>query len=110
MRGRDLNTGETAEVVVSSEDMRMALDPGVTQIVRTVVAALGDSPPELAQDIMSQGIVLTGGGAMLTGLDERITAETQVHVRQAQDPTMCVIHGMGAALESGVRWSGIFEE
>lgn len=110
VRGRDLNTGETAEVVVSSEDMRMALDPGVTKIVRTVVAALGDSPPELAQDIMSQGIVLTGGGAMLTGLDERITAETQVRVRQADDPTMCVIHGIGAALESGVRWSGIFEE
>lgn len=110
VRGRDLNTGESTEVVVSSEDMRMALDPGVTKIVRTVVAALGDAPPELAQDIMSQGIVLTGGGALLTGLDERITAETQVRVRQAEEPTRCVIHGIGAALESGIRWSGMFDD
>ncbi|MDD6398039.1 MAG: rod shape-determining protein MreB [Selenomonadaceae bacterium] len=97
--GRDLLTGLPKNIEVTTEQISEALKPYVTQIVDSVKDVLEKCPPELASDIMDHGIILTGGGAMLYGLDELIRRETQIPTSLADDPMSCVALGTGKALD-----------
>lgn len=99
VRGRDLISGLPRSVVVTSEEVRRALDEPVAEIVNAVRTTLDRTPPELAGDVMDSGIVLTGGGALLLGLADRLQHETGMPVRVAQNPTDCVVLGTGRCIE-----------
>ena len=99
VRGRDMLTGLPKTVIISSEEVRHALEEPVSQIVDAIKSTLDKTPPELAADIMDRGIVLAGGGALLAGLDERLRHETQMPVQLAESPLTCVAVGSGRSLE-----------
>ena len=99
IRGRDLVTGLPKTVTVSSVEMREALEESISSIIDAVKFTLDQTPPELAADIMDQGIVLAGGGALLRGLDQRLANETGMPIRTAHDPLYAVARGSGQALE-----------
>jgi rod shape-determining protein MreB len=99
VRGRDMLTGLPKTVILTSEEIRRALDEPVTQIIEAIKSTLDKTPPELAADIMDRGIVLAGGGSLLTGLDERLRHETQMPVHLAESPLTCVAVGSGRSLE-----------
>lgn len=99
IRGRDLVTGLPKTIVVSSEEIREAIDEPVTAIVDAVKATLDKTPPELAADIMEQGIMITGGGALLLGLDRRLEHETGMPIHIADNPLHSVAIGSGQSLE-----------
>ncbi len=99
IRGRDLVTGLPKTVVVSTEEIRKAVEEPVSAIVDAVKVTLDKTPPELAADIMEQGIVLTGGGALMHGLDARLQEETGMPMVVARDPLNCVAVGSGQCLE-----------
>ena len=99
IRGRDLVTGLPKTVTVSSVEMREALEEGISSIVDAVKFTLDQTPPELAADIMDQGIMMAGGGALLRGLDQRLANETGMPIRIAVDPLYAVARGSGQALE-----------
>jgi rod shape-determining protein MreB len=99
IRGRDLVSGLPKTVVLSSAEVRLALEVPLTQIIDAVKQTLDKTPPELASDIMDRGIVLAGGGALLQRLNERIRAETQMPVHLAESPLTCVAVGSGRSLE-----------
>jgi rod shape-determining protein MreB len=92
-------TGLPKTVILTSEEIRRALDEPVTQIIEAIKSTLDKTPPELAADIMDRGIVLAGGGALLNGLDERLRHETQMPVHLAESPLTCVAVGSGRSLE-----------
>lgn len=100
VRGRELMTGMPKTVVLSPADVRDAIEELVRQIVDAAVTCLGDAPPELAQDIIVQGIHLVGGGSLLRGLAPRLAAETAVPVHVVDTPLECVAMGAGRCLES----------
>jgi rod shape-determining protein MreB len=99
VRGRDMLTGLPKTVVLSSDEVRHALEEPVSQIIDAIRTTLDKTPPELAADIMDRGIVLAGGGALLTGLDERLRHETQMPTQLAESPLTCVAVGSGRSLE-----------
>ena len=99
IRGRDLVSGLPKTVVLSSAEVRTALEVPLSQIIDAVKQTLDKTPPELASDIMDRGIVLAGGGALLQRLNERIRAETQMPVHLAESPLTCVAVGSGRSLE-----------
>ncbi len=99
VKGRDLVAGLPKTIVIDSIEVRDALAPTVGQIVDRVRNVLESTPPELASDIIERGIVLTGGVALLRGLSERLSEETQVPVFVADDPMSCVAKGCGRALD-----------
>ncbi|MDX1691551.1 MAG: rod shape-determining protein [Acidimicrobiia bacterium] len=99
IRGRDLVTGLPKTVVVSASEVREAIEEPVQQVVDAVKFCLDKTPPELAADTMERGIVLTGGGALLRGLDVRIANETGTPVVTAERPLQSVVVGSGKALE-----------
>jgi rod shape-determining protein MreB len=99
IRGRDLITGLPRTIVVSAEEIRRAIDEPVHAIVDAVKATLDRTPPELSGDIMDRGIVLTGGGALLRGLDERLRHETGMPIIIADRPLDCVALGSGKCVE-----------
>jgi rod shape-determining protein MreB len=99
VRGRDLVAGLPRTVQVSSDEIREALSEPITQIVERVKAVLEQTPPELSADIIERGIWLTGGGALLRGLDKLLSAATDIPVYVAEDPLSCVAIGTGRALE-----------
>jgi rod shape-determining protein MreB len=99
IRGRDLVTGLPKTVVVSTGEIREAVEEPVAAIVDAVKVTLDKTPPELAADIMERGIVLAGGGALLLGLDRVIQAETGMPTRVAQNPLYSVVLGSGYCLE-----------
>lgn len=99
IRGRDLVSGLPRTVVVTAAEVREALDEPVTAIVDAVRTALDRTPPELAGDVMDRGIMLTGGGALLRGMAERLEHETRMPVRVAEDPLRCVAFGAGRCVE-----------
>ncbi len=99
IRGRDLVTGLPKTIVTSTEEIREALEEPVSAIVDAVKTTLDKTPPELAADIMEQGIVLTGGGALLHGLDVRLSHETGMPILIARDPLHAVAIGSGQCLE-----------
>ena len=100
VRGRELVTGLPKTVVLSPEEVRMAIEEPVSAIIDSVVDCLGEAPPELAQDLIVQGIHLVGGGGMLRGLDVRLSEETDVEVRLVDLPLECVVLGAGQCIES----------
>ena len=97
-RGRDLVTGLPKSVEVTSEEIMDALDEPLHEICETVHNVLERTPPELAADISNSGIVVTGGGALLYGIDKRIEDRTGIKVIIAEDPKSCVAIGTGKAL------------
>jgi rod shape-determining protein MreB len=99
LRGRDLLTGLPRAVEITAEQVREAIEVSVQQIVDTIKDTIEETPPELVADIMDQGIVLAGGGALLQGLDRRVSEATQMPVHVADDPLTCVARGTGKALE-----------
>lgn len=99
VRGRDLLTGLPKNIIVSSEEIRSAIEEPVSAIVATIKETLEETPPELASDLMDRGMFLAGGGAQLKGLDERLREETGMPVHLTEDPTTCVVRGSGKALE-----------
>lgn len=99
LRGRDLITGLPREVAVNDTEIREALSRSVRTIIDNIKATLEITPPELVADIYERGIVLAGGGALLSGLDQAIAKQIQIPVRIADDPLTCVVRGCGALLE-----------
>ena len=99
VRGRNLAEGVPRSFVLTSEEILGALQEPLTAIVSAVKGVLEQSPPELAADIAERGIVLTGGGALLRGMDKLLSAETGLPVIVAEDPLTCVARGGGLALE-----------
>ncbi|CEK17153.1 rod shape-determining protein MreB [Chthonomonas calidirosea] len=100
VRGRDLVAGLPKTIQVTSEEIREALAEPVSAIVEKVKRVLEKTPPELSADIIERGIMLTGGGALLRGLDQLISSVTGLPVRVAEDPLTCVVIGTGRALEN----------
>ncbi|MDH4145653.1 MAG: rod shape-determining protein [Acidimicrobiia bacterium] len=99
VRGRDLITGLPKTVAITTTEIREALAEPVVTIVDAVKVTLDKTPPELAADIMEQGITLAGGGALLNGLDRRLAHETGMPIRIAENPLYCVALGSGQSLE-----------
>src|SRR5438067_1171887 len=99
IKGRDLISGLPKTIHVTAEEVRRALEEPVTSIIDAVKNTLDRCPPELAADIMDKGIVLTGGGALLRGLDERLKHETGMPVHIAENPLSSVAIGSGKCLE-----------
>jgi rod shape-determining protein MreB len=100
IRGRDLISGLPRTIPLTTEQVREALSEPVSAIVDAVKATLDRTPPELAADIMEQGIMITGGGALLAGIDRRLSHETGMPINIARDPLFSVVIGSGRALEN----------
>jgi rod shape-determining protein MreB and related proteins len=99
VKGRDLVDGIPKSIVITDGEVREALREVVIIIVEAVQACLERIPPELAADIVDKGIVLTGGGALLRGLDDLLRKETRLPVTLAEDPMSCVALGLGRVLD-----------
>lgn len=100
IRGRDLETGLPKSIKLSSDEIREALLPIINQITNDIKETLEEAPPELVSDVMQKGIVLTGGGSLLPGLDKAITEMTKMPVVLADDPLSSVVKGCGKLLEN----------
>ena len=100
VRGRDLMSGLPKTVVLSAAEVREAIAEPVSSMVDAVISCLGQAPPELAQDLIGQGIYLVGGGGMLKGLDERLAVETEIPVHLVDAPLECVVLGAGRCIEA----------
>jgi rod shape-determining protein MreB and related proteins len=99
IRGRDLVTGLPKTVMLSSSEIRTAIEEPVSQIVAAVKDTLDRTPPELAGDIMDRGITLAGGGALLKGMAQRMREECQMPCQTTESPLTCVAVGSGRSLE-----------
>ena len=99
IRGRDLMTGIPKVIKVSYSEIAFALDKSISKIEEAVLKALEISPPELSADIYDNGIHLTGGGALLRGLDKRLSLKTKLPINVAEDPLRAVVRGTGATLK-----------
>ncbi len=100
LRGRNLVTGLPEEIMVSDDDIRKAMEKSVRQIVNQIKETVEETPPELLADIMTNGLYLSGGGALLRGLDTLITKETKIPTRVVEDPLTAVVRGAGLVLEN----------
>jgi len=100
VNGRDLMTGIPKQIMVSYTEIAHALDKSITKIESAILRALETTPPELASDIYRTGLYLTGGGALLRGLDKRIAQKTKLPVHVADDPLRAVVRGTGIALKN----------
>ncbi len=100
VNGRDLMTGIPKQITVSYSEIASALDKSISKIEEAVLRALELTPPELSADIYSTGLYLTGGGALLRGLDKRISQKTKLPVHVADDPLRAVVRGTGMALKN----------
>jgi rod shape-determining protein MreB len=100
VRGRHLTSGIPQTILITSEEVRKAISEQVDSIVQTVRTALENTPPELAADLVDRGIVLTGGGALLKGLDQLLREETSLPITVVEDPLSTVVLGTGQALDN----------
>lgn len=100
VRGRDLVSGLPKTIVLTATEIREAIDPVVTQMVDSVIRCLGAAPPELAQDFLKRGMYLVGGGALLTGMGERIARDTNVPIVLSNDALEAVVLGAGHCVEN----------
>lgn len=100
VKGRDLVSGIPQNIVITSEEVRKAISEPVDSIVQAVRMALEQTPPELAADIVDRGIVLTGGGALLRGLDSLLREETSLPITVVEDPLSTVALGSGRVLDN----------
>lgn len=99
IRGRDLITGLPRAVTIAESQIRDALKEPVALIIEAIKTTIEETPPELAADIMDKGIMLSGGGALLKGLDKLIHSKMHIPVHIAEDPLECVVHGAGKCLD-----------
>lgn len=99
IRGRDLVTGLPRTLRVTSDEIRKALAEPVAAIIEAIKVTLENTPPELAADIMDRGIVMTGGGSLLKGLDVLVSKETGMPVHVSDEPLLCVVKGAGKVLD-----------
>ena len=100
IKGRDLVSGLPKTFTISSYEIRDAISEPIESIISTIRSTLEETPPELSGDILKDGITIMGGGALLTGLEQRIESETSLKVKRATDPLSCVADGTGAILEN----------
>jgi len=106
-KGRDLVAGIPKAIEINSVEIREAIAEPVSQIVDAVKLALERTPPMLAADIRDRGIILTGGGALLRGLDQRLRDETSLPINLAEDPLTCVVRGTGVVLDNFERYEPV---
>ena len=107
VQGRDLVTGKPKQVMISYSEVAKALDKSIIRIEEAIMEALSQTPPELAADIYNTGIYLAGGGALLRGLDLRISRKTDLPVYIAEDALQAVVRGTGIALKNIERYKTI---
>ena len=100
VRGRDLVTGLPREVIITDSDIREAIAPAVNELVDGIKEVLETTPPEILSDVMHRGIVLSGGGALLTGLDSLLEGVLKIPIFVAEDPLTAVARGAGVVLDS----------
>ncbi len=100
VNGRDLMTGIPKQIMVSYSEIALSLDKSIAKIEEAVLKALEHTPPELSADIYQTGLYLTGGGALLRGLDKRISSKSKLPVYVAEDPLQAVVKGTGIALKN----------
>jgi rod shape-determining protein MreB len=100
VRGRSVATGVPINVIVTNKDLQIALQEPLQQMIKAIEAALDAAPPELVADIIEHGVVLTGGGALLNGLDKFFNKVVQLPIIMAPDPLTCVVRGGGKVLEN----------
>lgn len=105
--GRDLMTGIPKQLVVTYSEIAHSLDKSISKIEEAILKALETTPPELASDIQRNGIYLTGGGALLRGLDKRISQKTKLMVHVADDPLKAVVRGTGIALKNREQYAAL---
>ncbi len=98
--GRDITTGFPKQVEVSDEAIRQSLTEPISAIISSVVTALEQVSPEIAQDVIARGVHLAGGGSLLKGLSERLQRETGIRFHRAQDPLSCVVRGVGKVIDN----------
>jgi len=110
VRGREMFTGMPKTVILQPYEIRTAIEEPVSVMVDSVVSCLGKAPPELAQDLLTSGIYLVGGGSLLRGLDSRISQETGVPVVHAESPMECVVLGAGQLVEDFDAMRAMFME
>jgi rod shape-determining protein MreB len=108
VRGRDLMSGLPKTVILSPEEVREAIDEQIAAVIDSVIACLGQAPPELAQDLIVRGMYLVGGGGMLRGFDLRIAEETEIPVHLVDAPLECVVLGAGKVIENYDRLKMMF--
>lgn len=99
VRGRDLETGLPKSIKLSTSEVREALVPVVQEIIGNIVNTLEETPPELVSDIMESGIILAGGGSLLSGIDRLVSEKTKMPVYIADDPLSCVVRGCAYLLD-----------
>lgn len=109
VNGRDLMTGIPKQITVSYGEVAHALDKSIVKIEEAILKALETTPPELASDIYRTGLYLTGGGALLRGLDKRISLKTKLNVHVAEDPLRAVVRGTGLALKNTEKYSFLID-
>jgi len=109
VNGRDLMTGIPKQIKISYGEMAHALDKSISKIEDAILKALESTPPELASDIYRTGLYLTGGGALLRGLDKRIAQKTKLPVHIAEDPLRAVVRGTGIALKNTHRYTFLID-
>jgi rod shape-determining protein MreB len=107
VNGRDLMTGIPKAITVTYQEIANALDKSITKIEEAILKALELTPPELSADIYQTGLYLTGGGALLRGLDKRVSAKTKLQVYVAEDPLRAVVRGTGIVLKNLQRYKHI---
>jgi len=107
VKGRDIITGIPKTVTVHSSEIREAIQEPITSIVNAVRTALEKTPPELASDIVERGIIMTGGGAQLKGLDVLLQEETNLTIHVDDEPLTCVVRGTGKILEDPERYASV---
>jgi len=110
IQGRDLITGKPREIVISHREMVKALDKSVQRVEDAILDTLSKTPPELAADIYNTGIFLAGGGALLRGLDKRISRKTDLPVYVAEDPLRAVVRGTGIALKNIQKYKAVLKK
>ena len=106
--GKDLLTGIPRTMKISREEIRESIEEPISAIIDAVRRALEKLPPEFVSDLNETGMILTGGGALLRGLDKRIEDETDIKVYVTDDPLFFVVLGAGQALEDMVRYKKVF--
>ncbi len=107
VKGRDLVSGIPKTIEVSSDEIRQALKDPVNSIIEAVKRALEQTPPELSADILDRGIIMTGGGSLLKGIDQIIRERTNVPVNVAEDPLLSVVKGTGQVLENVNKYESV---
>ena len=107
VQGRDLLTGKPKQVIISYKEIAKALDKSIVRIEDAIMENLSQTPPELAADIYNTGIYLAGGGALLRGLDKRLSLKTDLPIYVSEDPLQAVVRGTGIALKNIERFKTV---